>query len=124
MQFLGENLLGIIILRIFYCDSGILAAIFVLNYLTILNKDGIKFSNKLKEIVKYYNSGEINFKIEEKSKAINEIKEYFTKKEEVINLYDFDGYRIEFKDWWFNIRASNTEPYLRLIVEANSDFIE
>jgi phosphomannomutase len=31
---------------------------------------------------------------------------------------DFDGYRVEFKDWWFNVRKSNTEPYLRLVVEA------
>ncbi len=34
---------------------------------------------------------------------------------------DFDGYRVEFKDWWFNIRPSNTEPYLRFICEATSD---
>jgi phosphomannomutase len=34
---------------------------------------------------------------------------------------DFDGYRIEFPDWWLNIRASNTEPYLRFLCEATSD---
>ena len=33
---------------------------------------------------------------------------------------DFDGYRVEFPQWWFNIRPSNTEPYLRFICEANS----
>ena len=33
---------------------------------------------------------------------------------------DFDGYRVEFNDWWFNIRPSNTEPYLRFICEATS----
>jgi phosphomannomutase len=33
---------------------------------------------------------------------------------------DFDGYRLEFKEWWFNIRPSNTEPYLRFIAEATS----
>jgi phosphomannomutase len=32
---------------------------------------------------------------------------------------DFDGYRLDYKDWWFNIRPSNTEPYLRLIAEAS-----
>ena len=31
---------------------------------------------------------------------------------------DFDGYRVEFEEWWFNIRPSNTEPYLRFIAEA------
>jgi len=64
------------------------------------------------------NSGELNFKINEKKSAIEELKNYFTAKEEVTALYDFDGYRMEFKDWWFNIRPSNTEPYLRLLVEA------
>jgi phosphomannomutase len=34
--------------------------------------------------------------------------------------YDFDGYRIEYADWWFNIRPSNTEPYLRLLAEAKT----
>ena len=34
---------------------------------------------------------------------------------------DFDGYRVEFPEWWFNIRPSNTEPYLRFICEAVSD---
>ena len=33
---------------------------------------------------------------------------------------DFDGYRVEFPDWWFNVRPSNTEPYLRFICEATS----
>ena len=33
---------------------------------------------------------------------------------------NFDGYRIEFRDWWFNIRPSNTEPYLRLLMEART----
>ena len=31
---------------------------------------------------------------------------------------DFDGYRIEYSDWWFNVRKSNTEPYLRIVAEA------
>jgi phosphomannomutase len=34
---------------------------------------------------------------------------------------DFDGYRIEFPDWWLNIRPSNTEPYLRFLCEATSE---
>ena len=34
---------------------------------------------------------------------------------------DFDGFRLEFEDWWFNIRPSNTEPYLRFICEAQSE---
>ena len=36
-------------------------------------------------------------------------------------MHDFDGLRIEFSDWWFNVRPSNTEPYLRLVIEASSE---
>ena len=35
-------------------------------------------------------------------------------------MMDFDGYRLEFPDWWFNIRPSNTEPYLRFLCEATT----
>ena len=53
------------------------------------------------------------------------VKNHFYAKEETKAFYDFDGYRIEFKDWWFNIRPSNTEPYLRLLVEAiNPELLE
>jgi len=52
---------------------------------------------------------------------MEKIKDYFMSKENPTAFYDFDGYRIEFNDWWFNIRPSNTEPYLRLLVEANND---
>ena len=38
----------------------------------------------------------------------------------VTKIMDFDGYRIEFQDWWFNVRPSNTEPYLRLLMEAKN----
>ena len=49
---------------------------------------------------------------------MEQIKDHFTSLEKPLAFYDFDGYRIEFKDWWFNIRPSNTEPYLRFIAEA------
>jgi phosphomannomutase len=49
------------------------------------------------------------------------VKEFYFDKEKPSAFFDFDGYRIEYKDWWLNIRPSNTEPYLRLLVEANSE---
>lgn len=105
----------------FYCDSGILASIFVLNELgKLMREEGLDFSSFIASVDKYCNTGEVNFRIEEKDKAIEEVKARFLKEEGFVTLYDFDGYRIEFKDWWFNIRKSNTEPYLRLIVEASS----
>lgn len=105
----------------FYSDSGILASILVLNIVAEYKNKGKTVSQIISEIKSYKNSGEINFKIEQKKEAMEAVKTEITKLEKPENFYDFDGYRIEFKDWWFNIRPSNTEPYLRLIVEANSD---
>jgi len=48
------------------------------------------------------------------------VRNFFTATEKPVAIYDFDGYRVEFSDWWFNIRPSNTEPYLRFIAEAKS----
>ena len=48
------------------------------------------------------------------------VRDYFMNQEKATAYMDFDGYRVEFPDWWFNIRPSNTEPYLRFLCEATS----
>jgi len=75
----------------------------------------------ISEIDTYSNSGEINFKISRKEEAMEALRNYFTGREDVKAFFDFDGYRIEFENWWFNVRPSNTEPYLRFIAEAKDD---
>ncbi len=77
-------------------------------------------SELISDISEYANSGEINFKIEHKQEAMEALKDYFVAEEEPMEILDFDGYRLEFKDWWFNVRPSNTEPYLRLLAEAEN----
>ena len=72
------------------------------------------------EIEKYQNSGEINFRLEDKAGAMDAVRDMFTAEEKPTAYMDFDGYRVEFPQWWFNIRPSNTEPYLRFICEATS----
>ena len=67
----------------------------------------------------YAFSGEINFKVENKDEIIDKIKEKYDK-EKFYKFYDFDGIRYDFDDWWFNVRKSNTEPYLRLVMEADN----
>lgn len=52
---------------------------------------------------------------------MKEICAYFSAQETPLKTMDFDGYRLEFADWWFNIRPSNTEPYLRFICEARTE---
>lgn len=104
----------------FYSDSGMLAAILILNIVSDAKRNGISLSKMIETIDKYSNSGEINFKINKKAEAMEAVKNGCMSIEKSIAFYDFDGYRIEFADWWFNIRPSNTEPYLRLILEAKT----
>ena len=102
----------------FYSDSGIMAALIILDITAKLKKRGVKLSQAIAAIEKYDNSGEINFRIEKKREAMDKVREYFLQTEKPIASFDFDGYRVEFPEWWFNIRPSNTEPYLRFLAEA------
>jgi phosphomannomutase len=104
----------------FHCDSGMLAALLVLQSMVKLKDKGQSLSSWLKELVVYANSGEINFKLNQKDEAMEMLYKTYTQKEPT-KVLDFDGYRIEFPNWWFNVRKSNTEPYLRLVVEADSE---
>lgn len=105
----------------FYSDSGIMASLIVLSILSDLKREGKTLSQEIDKIAAYNNSGEINFKIERKAEAMEAVKNWFTSVEKPTAIMDFDGYRVEFPDWWFNIRPSNTEPYLRLIAEAKGE---
>ena len=104
----------------FYSDSGLLASILILNVIAKMKKSGVSLSGLISRIEKYRNSGEINFKLEDKRGAMDAVRDYFMKEEKATAYMDFDGYRVEFPQWWFNIRPSNTEPYLRFICEASS----
>ena len=101
------------------CDSGVLASLLVLHVVKDLKKEGKKLSDLLAEIVTYANSRETNFKLENKDGAIDALYEKYAPSAE--KVMDFDGYRIEYSDWWFNVRKSNTEPYLRIVAEAKDE---
>ena len=104
----------------FYSDSGLLASILILNVVAKMKAQGVSLSQLISRIEKYQSSGEVNFRIEDKNGAMDVIRDYFMSAEESTAYMDFDGYRVEFPEWWFNIRPSNTEPYLRFICEATS----
>ncbi len=65
---------------------------------------------------KYVQSGEINSKVADVPSILKAIKEKYSDG----NMFELDGISVEYSNWWFNVRASNTEPLLRLIVEADT----
>ena len=104
----------------YYSDSGLLAAILILNVVSKMKAQGISLSQLISRREKYQNSGEINFRVEDKKGAMDAVRDYFMSQEKASAYMDFDGYRVEFPEWWLNIRPSNTEPYLRFLCEATS----
>lgn len=106
----------------FYSDSGIMASLIILHIVAKLKREkGLTLSQIIAGIERYKSSGEINFKIEKKQEAMDAVRDYFTSVQKAVASFDFDGYRVEFPDWWFNIRPSNTEPYLRFLAEAKDE---
>ena len=105
----------------FYSDSGLLSSLIVLRIVSALKKKGVTLSEQIGRIARYQNSGEINFRLEDKAGAMKAVCEHFRESEgEPQKFMDFDGFRLEYPTWWFNIRPSNTEPYLRFICEATT----
>lgn len=104
----------------YYSDSGLLAAILIINIVAQKKKEGFSLSQLIDRIETYENSGEINFKLEKKAEAMEAVKDHFFAQSKPDAFYDFDGYRLEYPDWWLNIRPSNTEPYLRFLAEAKT----
>lgn len=88
---------------------------FLFTILEQMNLTGKTLSELAKPYQKYYHSGEINFKVDNPKEIIKKIDNLFQGKKTKI-----DGLRIDFDEYWFLIRPSNTEPLLRLIIEATS----
>ncbi len=106
----------------FGCDSGVLAAIRVLGEAARATRAGKTFSQMMAPIAtRYANSGERNFRVEDKDAAIARILAAAAEKLPAeLSRSDLDGVRIEYAEGWINIRKSNTEPYLRLIAECDT----
>lgn len=98
----------------FTAESQGLAVVMLAN---LLAKSGKKIHELVAPLRKYSSSGEINSKVSGDPKAIlAEIKSRYSDG----NIFELDGVSVEFPDWWCNVRSSNTEPLLRLIVEADT----
>ena len=108
----------------FGCDSGVLAAIRVLSAFAAFRSSTSTstFSSMMKPIIsRYANSGELNFKVEDKDAAIERVLAVAAANlPRELSRSTMDGIRVEYEEGWINIRKSNTEPFLRLIVECKT----
>ena len=95
-------------------DSGMLAALFALTELFETTKP---LSELLKPFNRYVSSGEINTVVKDIPKKLQEIRDKYGADHQIDEL---DGITVSAKDYWFNVRASNTEPLLRLNVEGDT----
>ena len=109
----GGELSGHIYFKDFYyADS---AAVAFARMLSVLSAQPKSMSEVVKPYMRYSQSGEINFQVEDKDAKIRELAEHY-KKAQIDYL---DGVTIDLGDWWFNVRKSNTEPLLRLNLETD-----
>ena len=96
-----------------YCDSAFLALVAVLN---VLAEEGKPIDELIKPLKRYHASGERNFECEDKDERIKQLGEKYRD----ARVDHLDGITIEYPDWWCNVRKSNTEPLLRLNLEAKT----
>ena len=95
-------------------DSGLIAAVIALERLSLAD---VPLSQLLAPYRRYHGSGEINTEVADQTAAIERVAAAFADG----TADRLDGLTVEFDDWWFNVRPSNTEPLLRLNVEARSE---
>lgn len=101
----------------FNADSG---AIAMATFISVLAESGKPMSKMVKPLMRYVQSGEVNFENEEKDAALEQVMETFGDRGDIDEL---DGVTVDCFDsegWWMNIRKSNTEPLLRLNIEAKT----
>ena len=101
----------------FYCDSGMIPWLLMIE---LLSRKGMTLAEMLEERMRLYpSSGETNYHIEDPDAAIARVIEAY--EPQAVSRDDLDGVSLDFGNWRFNLRKSNTEPVVRLNVEADGD---
>ena len=98
----------------YYADCSLMAVIEMLN---LLWKEGKPMSDLVRPLQRYGKSPETNFEVDDKEGRIRALAERYADGE----IDWLDGITVQYPDWWFNVRPSNTEPYLRLVLEARDE---
>ena len=94
-------------------ESSAMAVLYIANVIT---KTGKTLSELIKPIQRYFASGEINSEVHSSQAVLDAIRKQYKDG----TLTELDGITVEFADWWFNVRCSNTEPLVRLNLEAKT----
>ncbi len=81
-----------------------------------LSAEGKSLKDAADELRRYHGTGEINFRVEDKTSMMKTVEATFADGE----VDHLDGVTVAYPDWWVNVRPSNTEPYLRMCLEADS----
>jgi len=97
----------------FYADSGLMAMVKALN---VISQSDQPFSELVKPLLRYHATGEINFQVTDQDAKLAQIERQFDDGE----ISHLDGVTVRYDDWWFNVRKSNTEPVVRLTMEART----
>ena len=97
----------------FGVDSGMYAFVKIMD---IMAKSGKSLVDLTKPFLARFQSGELDFKVADKESAISKLENIFVDGK----ISKPDGLTVEYSDWWFNVRPSNTEPLLRVNIEADS----
>lgn len=96
-----------------YADSGLIAFLVALELVSI---EGKPLSELLMPLGQWVRSGEINSRVSDVQSKLEELEKYYSADAKSVD--HMDGITVDYQDWWFNVRPSNTEPLLRLNVEA------
>jgi phosphomannomutase len=99
----------------YFADSGIIAMLTVAEL--VARQDG-PISELIAPIDHYVRSGEINLEVEDQEATLRKVEEHYAQRDDP-RIDHLDGLTVDYGDWWFNLRPSNTEPLLRLNVEAS-----
>jgi len=100
-----------------YDDSGIFAFLAFAEY---VSGSPLPVSKIVEPDIQFASTGELNVTVRDKARALADARNRYRRAPNV-RVGEIDGVTIEFPDWWFNIRASNTEPVVRLVIEADTE---
>lgn len=98
----------------YYTESSSMAVLFIAN---LLSQSARPLSELVAPLKRYFKSPEINSEVKDITAVFNRLRQTYRGGK----MFELDGLSVEFPDWWFNVRASNTEPLVRLNLEAKSE---